>query len=243
VNGENGENDTGEGEAAYVSRGKGGGKGLSRKRATVDDADSALDSDLSDDDDDGFDALVQGAEQRSKEKKQREAVDEQSGPKPTNPKQKKRKTVPVHKKTLTAQQRAYKPLDEIRFQQRNTANLLKLAPFTRIIKDIIKDLFRDKYRVQSDAKLALAEAAQEFLVKLFQTVNRLAIHGNRVTLMPKDFLCWYDLERTNNGFLRDAPVDGFAAKLLRESAERIAGLAAGHFEDTTEEAIEMEEEA
>lgn len=42
------------------------------------------------------------------------------------------------------------------------------------------------YRFQSQAVAALQEAAEAYLVGLFEDANLLAIHGKRVTLMAKD---------------------------------------------------------
>ena len=43
-----------------------------------------------------------------------------------------------------------------------------------------------QYRYQESAILALQEAAEAYLVKLFQDSNLCALHAKRVTLMPKD---------------------------------------------------------
>ena len=41
-------------------------------------------------------------------------------------------------------------------------------------------------RFQSSAVLALQEAAESFLVGLFEDTNLCAIHARRVTIMPRD---------------------------------------------------------
>ena len=41
-------------------------------------------------------------------------------------------------------------------------------------------------RFQSTASAALQEAAENFLVGLFEDVNVLAVHAKRVTVMPHD---------------------------------------------------------
>ena len=41
-------------------------------------------------------------------------------------------------------------------------------------------------RFQSTAIAALQEAAENFIVGLFEDVNLLAIHAKRVTVMPRD---------------------------------------------------------
>ena len=41
-------------------------------------------------------------------------------------------------------------------------------------------------RFQSNAIAALQEATENFIVGLFEDVNLLAVHGKRVTVMPRD---------------------------------------------------------
>ena len=76
-------------------------------------------------------------------------------------------------------------LDEISKYQGSTEMLLKKLPFVRIIKEIMQEMEVD-YRVGGDAKEALREAAQAYLVGLFEDTNSCAIHAKRVTIMPKD---------------------------------------------------------
>jgi len=44
----------------------------------------------------------------------------------------------------------------------------------------------DAIRFQSQALMALQEAAEAYLVHLFEDTNLLAIHAKRVTIMQKD---------------------------------------------------------
>ena len=46
--------------------------------------------------------------------------------------------------------------------------------------------FRDDYRCQARAITVLQEAAEAYLVGLFEDTNLCAIHARRVTIMPKD---------------------------------------------------------
>ena len=46
------------------------------------------------------------------------------------------------------------------------------------------------YRFQSTAILALQEASESFLVGMFEQVNYIAVHGRRVTIMPRDIQLW-----------------------------------------------------
>lgn len=53
------------------------------------------------------------------------------------------------------------------------------------MRDIAQDVKAD-LRFQAQAILALQEAAEAFLVGLFEDTNLCAIHAKRVTIMPKD---------------------------------------------------------
>ena len=44
----------------------------------------------------------------------------------------------------------------------------------------------DDFRFQTSAILALQEAAESYLVGIFQDTNLCAIHRQRVTILPKD---------------------------------------------------------
>ena len=86
-------------------------------------------------------------------------------------------------------------LREIRRYQQSTESLIRRTPFNKLIKEISLE-----YRIcpdgprtpsvqvhfQSTALAALQEAAENFLVGLFEDVNLLAVHAKRVTVMPRD---------------------------------------------------------
>ena len=76
-------------------------------------------------------------------------------------------------------------LREIRRYQKATDLLIRKAPFQRLVHEIAKD-FKSDLRFQSTAVLALQEAAEAYLVGLFEDTNLCAIHAKRVTIMPKD---------------------------------------------------------
>jgi histone H3 len=85
----------------------------------------------------------------------------------------------------------YKPgtvaLREIRKLQKSTELLIRRLPFQRLVRELAQD-FRNDLRFQSSAVLALQEAAEAYLVALFEDTNLCAIHAKRVTIMPKDIL-------------------------------------------------------
>ena len=78
-------------------------------------------------------------------------------------------------------------LREIRKYQKSTELLIRKLPFQRLVREIAQDF--DKYgdlRFQSTAILALQEAAEAYLVGLFEDTNLCALHAKRVTIMPRD---------------------------------------------------------
>ena len=76
-------------------------------------------------------------------------------------------------------------LREIRKYQKSTELLIRKVPFQRLVREIAQD-FKTDLRFQSSAVLALQEAAEAYLVGLFEDTNLAAIHARRVTIMPKD---------------------------------------------------------
>jgi histone H3 len=78
-------------------------------------------------------------------------------------------------------------LQEIRHYQKSTKLLLHKLPFQRVVKEIAQGQ-KSGIRLQSNAVMALQQAAEAFLVGLFEDANACAIHAKRVTLMEKDLL-------------------------------------------------------
>lgn len=76
-------------------------------------------------------------------------------------------------------------LREIRKFQKSTELLVRKLPFQRLVREIAQD-FKSDLRFQSSAVLALQEAAEAYMVGLFEDTNLCAIHAKRVTIMPKD---------------------------------------------------------
>lgn len=67
-------------------------------------------------------------------------------------------------------------LREIRRYQNSTELLIRKLPFQRLV------------RFQSLAIAALQEAAESYLVQLFEDTNLCCIHAKRVTIMVKDMV-------------------------------------------------------
>lgn len=76
-------------------------------------------------------------------------------------------------------------LREIRKYQKSTDLLIRKLPFQRLVREIATT-FKTDLRFQSSAVLALQEAAEAYLVGLFEDTNLCALHAKRVTIMPKD---------------------------------------------------------
>ena len=71
-------------------------------------------------------------------------------------------------------------LKDIRHFQKSTALLIRKLPFQRLVREIAQD-FKTDLRFQSAAILCLQEAAEAYLVGLFEDTNLCAIHAKRVT--------------------------------------------------------------
>ena len=95
-------------------------------------------------------------------------------------------------------------LGQIRHFQSNagTGFLIRKRPFQRLVREVAQDVISgrktmkdhffptrtDNIKFQSGAIEALQESAEHYLVGLFEDTNLCAIHGKRVTIMPKDML-------------------------------------------------------
>ncbi len=105
-------------------------------------------------------------------------------------------------------------LREIRKYQKSTELLIRKLPFQRLVREIAQD-FKTDLRFQSSAVLALQEAAEAYLVGLFEDTNLCAIHAKRVTIMPKDIqspaACVASALKTSGACLRRL-VPSFPAK-------------------------------
>ena len=76
-------------------------------------------------------------------------------------------------------------LREIRRFQKSTEAPIANAPFQRLVREVTNDYKLD-LRWQEKAVAALQEASEAYLVGLFEDTQLCAIHGKRVTIMPKD---------------------------------------------------------
>ena len=90
--------------------------------------------------------------------------------------------------------RRYRPgtvaLREIRKYQTTTDTLIPKLSFQRLVRETVSNICRSRgipsMRMQSTALLALQVACEDHVVDMFQKSQVAAIHGNRVTIQPKD---------------------------------------------------------
>ena len=76
-------------------------------------------------------------------------------------------------------------LREIQRYQKSTDLLIRRAPFQGVMHEIVRS-FRNDLRIQAVAIKGLQEAAEAYLVGLFEDSNLCAIHAKRVTIIPRD---------------------------------------------------------
>jgi histone H3/H4 len=81
--------------------------------------------------------------------------------------------------------RSQRPHSFFSFLLIQTDLLIRKLPFQRLVREIATE-FKQEIRFQSQAILALQEAAEAYLVSLFEDTNLCAIHAKRVTIMSKD---------------------------------------------------------
>ena len=101
-------------------------------------------------------------------------------------------TRPEVNRTVPRVKKRYRPgtkaLREIRQYQKSSDFLIRMFPFSRLVREISLDFVGPSYglRWQSNAILALQEALESFLIHLLEDTNLCAIHAKRVTIMQKD---------------------------------------------------------
>ena len=91
----------------------------------------------------------------------------------------------------TGRRHRYRPetraLREITFYQKRVRLLCSKLAFARLFREILyKDLCKLDMRVQASTIAAAQEGTEAYIVGLLEDSNLCAIHGRRVTIMPKD---------------------------------------------------------
>eukprot|EP00092_Neocalanus_flemingeri_P002694 GFUD01002884.1.p1 GENE.GFUD01002884.1~~GFUD01002884.1.p1 ORF type:complete len:194 (-),score=51.43 GFUD01002884.1:158-739(-) len=97
------------------------------------------------------------------------------------------------KSPATTNKRKFRPgtlaLREIRKYQKSCDLLIPSLPFSRLIREVAQAVLghcMPDIRFQSSAIKALQEAAEAYLVTLFEDTMCCAVHARRVTIMPRD---------------------------------------------------------
>ena len=111
-----------------------------------------------------------------------------SAPGPFKQKRGKSKKSPNHvteKKKYRASP-GVRALSDIRRYQKSTENLIRRLPFQRLVREVTRNISGKEFKYQVSALFALQEAAESYLVGLFEDTNLCSIHAKRVTIMPKD---------------------------------------------------------
>jgi len=110
---------------------------------------------------------------------------------------KKTKKIPQNDKK---KKRRFKPgtvaLREIRKYQKTTEYIIPKASFARLVREVATEVCEEK-RFQKTAIDALRCATEDYLVGLYEDINLIAIHSNRVTIMNKDLKLALRLRSSN----------------------------------------------
>ena len=113
-------------------------------------------------------------------------------------KTKERRSFSIRKPNITASQSAKKTtkkprsivLKEIRFYQKSTNFLVSKSPFTRMVRDITRNIARnantDTPRFTAQSLEILQEVFEAHLTTLMETSYLASRHAKRVTLYPSD---------------------------------------------------------
>ena len=87
--------------------------------------------------------------------------------------------------TVTRMRRGLKALQDIKWYQSNTDQLIQKLPFQRVVRQVAQSIRADLW-FQSTAIMALQDAGEVFLIGLLEEANYCAIHAKHITVMPKD---------------------------------------------------------
>ncbi|KAG8191780.1 hypothetical protein JTE90_026815 [Oedothorax gibbosus] len=90
---------------------------------------------------------------------------------------------PVYRRRKRPGERA---LQEIRKYQKSTALLIPKAPMARCIREIVVENGHADFRFQVSALECIHEAAEAYIVGVFEDAVLCCLHGKRVTLQTKD---------------------------------------------------------
>ncbi len=75
---------------------------------------------------------------------------------------------------------------EIRRYQSSGDLIIRKLPFQRLLKEVIARVSRTTFRIQASAVDAMQQAAEAYLVSMFEDAYLCTLHAKRVTLMVRD---------------------------------------------------------
>ena len=93
--------------------------------------------------------------------------------------------LPAGEKTPSRYRPGSLALQEVRYYQERSNLLIWKLPSQQLVSEITQG-FKQDVRFRSASIMALQEACEAYLVRLFEDTNLCTIHAKRVTIMPKD---------------------------------------------------------
>lgn len=114
-------------------------------------------------------------------------------------------------------------LRDIRKYQRSTELILRRLPFQRLVRHCVQE-WKSDARFQAAALLALQEAAETYIVKLYEDMNQLAVHAKRVTILEKDFYLVVSHFRPDLKEHKTPKAHDVDAGVVDESDERVSRM-------------------
>ena len=87
-----------------------------------------------------------------------------------------------------------KAMQEVMHYQKTTELLIQKVSFQRVVRELCAQI-QNHIRFESQALLALQEAAESYLVGLFEDANLCTAHAKRITVQTRDI----DLSRRIRG--------------------------------------------
>ena len=88
-----------------------------------------------------------------------------------------------------------KAMHEVKHYQNTTELLIQKVSFQRVVRELCAKMMKSHIRFESQALLALQEAAESYLVGCFEDANLCAALARRMTLQQRDI----DLSRRIRG--------------------------------------------
>jgi len=114
-------------------------------------------------------------------------------------------------------------LRDIRKYQKSTDLILRRLPFQRLVRECVQE-WKPDTRFQAAALLALQEAAETYIVKLYEDMNQIAVHAKRVTILKKDFFMVVSHFRPDLKEHKTARPHELESDLLDENDERVVRM-------------------